>query len=154
MVELMRHLMVVRSAVAVLLSPGYSMRLPPTVSRVRCVSALCWRILQTRRPYVGILSCETWRLGINPIVLVPVGILVPTPLTRRPSSLAKEVLQIAAALVRMRWRYSKEAPVDGSSTAFIAASAWTTAMMLAAREYRDCAGICFVDGVHKFRIRF
>ena len=50
MVELRRALIVVRSAVAVLLSPGKLMRLPPTVNRVRCVSFLLSLISHTIRP--------------------------------------------------------------------------------------------------------
>ena len=82
---------------------------------------------------MGILCLETWLFGIKPIVLVPVGILVPTPLTRRPRLLAKEVLQVGAELVCMRWRYSSESVV-GSTTMFMAASACMTVMMLAAVE--------------------
>ena len=71
---------------------------------------------------------------MKPIMFVPVGILVPNLLTRRPSSLAKEVLQIGAEIVYTRWRYFNEAPVEGSNTAFIAASTWMTTMMLAVVE--------------------
>ena len=137
MVELIRHLIVVRSAVAQLLSPGKSMRLPPTVSLERCVSALWGRMSQTKREYVGILCLGTLCLGINAIVFVPVGIRVPTPLTRRPSSLAKEVLQIAAWLVFIRCLYSSDAPVSGSRTALMDASDSTAPMMDAAIAYLD-----------------
>ena len=79
---------------------------------------------------------------MKPIVFVPCVILVPTPLTRRPNSFAKEVLQVGAALVCMRWRYSREAPVVGSRTAFIAADVSTAPMIVAATAYRDLAGSC------------
>ena len=137
MVELIRHLIVVRSAVVQLLSAGKSLRLPPTVSPERYVSALWGRISQTKRPYVEILCLGTLCLGINPIVFVPVGIRVPTLLTRRPSSLAKEVLQIAAWLVFIRCMYSSDAPVSGSRTVLMDASDSTAPLMDAAIAYLD-----------------
>ena len=50
MVELRRALIVVRSAVAVLLSPGKLIRLPPIVNHVQCVSFLFSLILHTILP--------------------------------------------------------------------------------------------------------
>ena len=50
MTEFNRAFIVVISAVAVLLSPGKRMRLPPTVRRDRCVSFLFGFISQTKLP--------------------------------------------------------------------------------------------------------
>ena len=49
MVELRRHLMAVMLAVDVLLSPGNSIRFPPIVNLVLCVSFLWGRMSQTSR---------------------------------------------------------------------------------------------------------
>ena len=83
-------------------------------------------------------------MGMKPIVLVPAGILVPTPLTRRPSSLAKEVLQTGAWLVFKRCQYSRDAPVAGSMTALMACSVCIVAIMLHAMAYLD--RLCMVTG--------
>ena len=79
---------------------------------------------------------------MKPIVFVPFVILVPTPLMRRPNSFAKEVLQVGASLVCIRWQYSREAPVVGSRTAFMAAAFSMAPMIVVATAYRDLAGSC------------
>ena len=134
--ELNSVLIVVRSAVAVLLSPAKSIRLPPTVRRERCVSFLFCLILQTRLPYVTILPFCTKRRGMKAIVFVAVGIRVPTPFAKRPSSLANDICQIVLVGPWMRSLYSKEEPVTGSTTELMDRGGrdWM-ARMLATIEY-------------------
>jgi hypothetical protein len=50
------------------------------------------------------------------MVFVPVGILVPTPLARRPSSFEKPLIQTSLSGPVERWRYSSDWPVTGSMT--------------------------------------
>ena len=68
---------------------------------------------------MGILCFGTFVFGMKLKVLVPVGILVPTPLARRPSSLANDVAQIPLVVLCMRCLYSRDAPIFGSMTALI-----------------------------------
>ena len=143
-VELRRILMVVRSAVAVLLSPGKVMRLPPTVRRERCVSFLFGLMSQTRFPYVTVLPLRTKCRGMKAIVLVPVGIRWPTPFVNLPSSLANDVCHCVAVGPLTRSLYSSVAPVVGSRTEFITRCGrwgkdWSW-RMLAAVAYRDDDG--------------
>ena len=67
-----RIFVVMRSAVFVLTSCGYLMRLPPIVSRVQFVSSLCGLMSHTNRPQVTILSLGTSFLVMKSMVLVPV----------------------------------------------------------------------------------
>ena len=58
--------------------------------------------------------------------------------------MAKEVLQVGAALVCIRWRYSREAPVVGSRTEFMAAAVPIAPMIVVATAKCDLAGGCSV----------
>ena len=69
---------VVRYYVGVVTSPGKLVKFPPTVSRMRCVSAFCGRISSTILPYVTVLHAITFSLGIKNMEFVPDGILVTT----------------------------------------------------------------------------
>jgi hypothetical protein len=66
-----RHFDVVRSAERDDTSPGYWIRLPPTVRRTRCVSVLFGRISTTNRPQVITFPLGTALRGITKIVLEP-----------------------------------------------------------------------------------
>ena len=90
-------LAVVRYAVGVVASPGKLIKFPPTVSQLLCVSAFCGRILATIIPKVTVLPAGTFALGINKMIFVPDGILVPTPCASWTISFANEFYQIALA---------------------------------------------------------
>ena len=68
---------------------------------------------------MGILCVGTFVFGMKLKVLVPVGILVPTPLVRHPSLLANDVAQISLVFPCMMCLYSRDALVSGSMTALI-----------------------------------
>jgi len=93
MVLLKRHFAVVRSAAGVLTSPGYSMRLLPTVRQVWCVSAFCSWISTTIWPYVTLQSRRTVFLSTNQMVSDPEGMAGSIPCARHPNSLAKDCTQ-------------------------------------------------------------
>ena len=63
--------MVVRSDVGVLVIPGYSILLPPTVNHTLCVSCFWNLMLHTARKYVALWTCGmSWNLT-NKHVFVP-----------------------------------------------------------------------------------
>ena len=80
MVLLMRVLSVVISAVVVATSPGKSIRFPPTLSLVLCVSDFYGLISQTIFPYVTFQSCGTYDFGMKKIVFDTTTLLT-TPCT-------------------------------------------------------------------------
>ena len=120
------------------------MRLPPTVSRDRCVSFLLGLMSQINRPYVTTFPLGTKCRGMNASVFVPVGIRVPMPLASRPSSFANDVCHVVAVGPLINSLYSSDAPVDGSRTELMAlVRCWGRlfiANMLAAVEY--LADVC------------
>ena len=67
------------------------------------------------------------------MVFVSVGILFPTPFTRRSNSFASAVCQTSFSAVLIRWRYSYDAPVFESMTEAI----WCTTTLI------RCAASCF-----------
>ena len=98
---------------------------------------------------MGILCLGTFVFGIKLKVLVPDGILVPTPLERRPSSFANDVAQISLMVHCMRCLYSRDTPVSGLMTAFILCAVVEIteliARIVAAMEYLDLECIDVVD---------
>ena len=89
-----KHFAVVIVAVGVVSVPSYSCKFPPTVIRVRCVSALLGRMLHTIFGYVTFfVSNGTSSFGIKYIVLVP-SIQFCTPWVKRPNSLASDFVHI------------------------------------------------------------
>jgi hypothetical protein len=111
-----RHLEVVRSAERVETSPGYWIRLPPTVRRTQCVSDLLGRMSTTKRPYVITFPLGTACCGMKKMVLEP-SILPPTPCANRPNSFVAAFFQMGNVLSSwMRWRYSRLAPVSSLIT--------------------------------------
>jgi hypothetical protein len=70
MTLLMRIFAVVRPAVRVELSPGYSIWLPPTVNIVRYFSSLCSFMSTTNEPYVTFHPFGISDLRMNQIVFV------------------------------------------------------------------------------------
>ena len=76
-------------------------------------------MLHTNGPYVGMLCFGTFVFGMKSNGLVPVGILVPTPLANRPSLLANNVAQVSLVAPFMRCCYLIDDPVSGSMTALI-----------------------------------
>jgi hypothetical protein len=114
-----RHLDVVRYAERVDTSPGYWIRLPPTVKRTRCVSYLLGQMSTTNCPYVITVSLGTALRGIKKGVLKP-SILPQTPFASRPNSFAAAVFQTGNVFSSwMRWRYSRLAPVSSLMTALV-----------------------------------
>ena len=89
-------------------------------------------------------------LGINPNVLVPVGMYTPTLFARQPSSFANEVFHVVAVSSIMRSLYSSDDLVVGSRTELIAWVNFWIAMMFAAVEYLDDARGCSLDGRTRF----
>ena len=91
---------------------------PPTVMRVRWVSALIGRMLQTILGYVTFLVFKgTSSFGMKYIVLVP-SILLLTPWAKRPNLLVRDLIHIFLSGPLMRWRNSCNNPVTGFRTAF------------------------------------
>ena len=134
------HLAVVMVAVGVVNVPA-SCRFPPTVMRVRWVSALLGRMLQTIFGYVTFLVLKgTSSFGIKYMVLVP-SIMLITPWDKRPNSLAKDLVHISLSGPLMRWRKSCSTPVIGFRTAF----ASKFVIYLAALAYHELltAGCCW-----------
>ena len=74
-------------------------------------------MLETSRPYVMVFPSGTEDRGMKKMVLVPLGMRVPTPCARRPKSLASARIQTAAFGPFTKSRYSSSCPVCSSKTA-------------------------------------
>ena len=112
-----KHFAVVIVEVGVASVPAYSSKFPPTVIRVRLVSALLGRMLQTIFGYVTFLvSNGTYYFGIKYIVLVS-SIRFRTPWANRPNLLASDVVQISLSGPLIRWQNSWSTHVSGLRTA-------------------------------------
>jgi hypothetical protein len=85
--KLKSNLAVVRSAVSVATTPGYSTRSPPHVKRVRRVSAVCGLYSAATRRYVGFRPTGSLLGQIKLMGLVPSVIWGSTPWANRPISL-------------------------------------------------------------------
>ena len=108
------HFIVVRSAVGELVSPGYSVRLPLTVSQVLSTSAFCGRSEQTKRVYVASFVLGTSLYGMKKKVLVHLTRPL-TPWARRPNSLAADKVHFFFVFgLLMSSLYSMIFPVSGS----------------------------------------
>ena len=77
MMLFIRHCVVVRLAVLVVVVPGKASVPPLTVTRTRYFSAFCGLILARSLVYVTFLFCGTRVLDMNCIVLVPFFMRVP-----------------------------------------------------------------------------
>ena len=106
-------LAVVRSDVYLVTSPGKLIIFPPKLSRVRFVSAFCGHISATIFSCVTVLPAGNFSFGINNIMLVPDGILVPTPCASRPVSFANNFSQMDFVGPLIRFLYSRDTPVVG-----------------------------------------
>ena len=86
--------------------------------RVRWVSALLGRMSQTILGYVTFLVLKgTSSFGMKYMVLVP-SILLLTTWTKRPNSLARDLVHISLSGPLMRWQNSCNTPVTGFRNAF------------------------------------
>jgi hypothetical protein len=95
---------VVRSAEGVDTSPGYWMRLSPTVRQTRRVSTFLGRMFTIKCPLVTILPFGIAWHGIQKIVLDP-SILPPTPWARRPNLCAAALFHTVTVVSScMSWR--------------------------------------------------
>ena len=88
-------LVVVRSAVVVLISPGNLLIFPPIVIWAQCVSSSCVGISATILPWVTFVPAGMFSLRINKAVLVPDVILVTTPCASRTILFSNELYQMA-----------------------------------------------------------
>ena len=93
--------------------PLYSNQSPPTVNLTVCTSFVCGLRLDTNIVYVTLCPCGITCCLMNPMVLVPVLIRVPTPCTSIPSSLDRACDHNAFTRVCRRYMYSYISPVIG-----------------------------------------
>jgi hypothetical protein len=110
MTRLMRIFTVVKPAVQVDLSPGYSILPPPTVNLVRYFSSLWYLMSTTNEPYVTLRTFGVSDLCLNRIVLVLYSLLI---------SFAVDIIHFILYLnfVMSSWCLS-DLPVSGQMTAF------------------------------------
>jgi hypothetical protein len=110
MTLLMRIFAVVRPAVRVDLSPGYSILSPPTVNRVRYFSSLWSFMSTTNEPYVTFRPFGISDLRMNRIVFVLYNLLI---------SFAVDLIYLILYLnlVMSSWCL-RDFPVSGQITAF------------------------------------
>ena len=138
-----KHLAVVTVEVGVGNFPLKSSKLPPTVSRVLCVSALCGLMLHTIFPYVTFfVSNGASILWVKKMLLVPT-ILLPIPCASLPNSLAKDVVHFCLSGPCIRWRYSCGFPVSGCTTEF----ASLAPIMVSANAYLLVIAVSFLLGL-------
>ena len=80
---------------------------------MRFVSAFCGLISSTIIPYVSVIPAGKFPSGIKKMVLVPDGIILPTPCDSRKISFVNEFSQMTLVRPLIRCLHSSDAPVFG-----------------------------------------
>ena len=121
--------MVVRYAVGVLVTPGYSILLLPNVNCTRCVSCFLNLMSQTARQYVALQHCGmSWNATKKHMFVTLCSF---QPCDSCPRSLHIRLFQTFLLYRRMRCRYNRSLPVFLHMT-------WFTRGMMVTKSIFGC----------------
>ena len=111
-----RHLVIVRLVVLVEAISGHSSKLPPVVTRTRCVSDLLGRSEAAGQQYDTVWSVGTADFLTKNMVFMPFFNRLPTPCTKFPRSLTRDFFHVFLSGPRIRYLYFSMLPIEGSIT--------------------------------------